>query len=110
MMRRALALALAALAPLTTPAPVGAQETATVTLTAYTLTGTTYAGTQTRPGITACSWNFSLGTRFRLPDGRVVVCEDRGQLGNTGWLDVWMADDGAARRQGRTTVEVEILR
>lgn len=85
-----------------TPAPVYA----TVRLTYYNLTGLTYAQTQTRYGITACSWNFPLYTRFRFDNGEVFVCEDRGMLGSSGWLDLWNRPDIARLYGPYVTVEV----
>jgi hypothetical protein len=92
------------------PAPAIAQFNVRVTY--YVLSGTTYSGTRVRPGVAACSWNLPIGTRLRFFDGREVVCEDRGQLGNSGWADLWMPDIATGRRQvaqvygDRTTVEV----
>lgn len=84
-----------------------------VRLTYYALDGVTYGctiGTSlcgTRPGGTACSWNFALGTRFRFPDGEVFVCNDRGSgLGSNGWLDVWRRADLPARYGSYVTVEI----
>jgi len=77
-----------------------------VRLTYYTLTGRTYSGGQTYPGSTACSWNFALGTRFVFRDGETVVCNDRGLLGSSGWLDVW-GNPGLVRKYGAyATVDV----
>lgn len=91
-----------------------AQESVTVRVTFYTDSGTTYSGTRTRSVVAACSWNWAIGTRFRFPDGREVVCEDRGQLGSSGWLDIWvpsLADGraGVAQAYG-SHVSVEVLR
>ena len=66
---------------------------ATVRLTYYLDSGLTYGGGHTYYGSAACSWNFPLGTRFMLPDGEVLVCNDRGRLGATGWLDVYARPD-----------------
>jgi hypothetical protein len=77
-----------------------------VRLTYYLLEGRTYSGGHTYPGSAACSTNFALGTRFRLPDGDVVVCNDRGLLGRTGWLDVWGRPDLPRRYGNYVTVEV----
>lgn len=79
---------------------------ATVRLTYYLESGVTYSGQRTYAGGTACSWNYPIGTRFRFEDGEVVVCNDRGMLGSSGWLDVWRRAD-IARKYGRyATVEV----
>jgi hypothetical protein len=76
-----------------------AQEGLTVRTTYYVDRGTTYSGTQTRPGVAACSWNLAAGTVLRFPDGRTVTCEDRGQLGSAGWVDVWVPSLDAGRRE-----------
>ena len=64
-----------------------------VRLTYYLLTGVTYSGQYTRAGGTACSWNFRIGQRFQFPHGEIFVCNDRGHLGDSGWLDVWKRPD-----------------
>jgi len=79
-----------------------------VRLTYYTLTGRTANGEITHSGGTACSWNFSFGTRFRFPNGEVFTCNDRGVLESTGWLDVWARPD--LQRQYGSYVNVEVLR
>jgi hypothetical protein len=78
-----------------------------VRLTYYTLSGRTYSGEQVHRGGTACSWNYAIGTRFRFPNGEIVRCNDRGYLGNDGWLDVWNRSD-LARLYG-AYVNVEVL-
>ena len=45
-------------------------------------------------GAAACSWDMTLGTRFRIvgdPTARVYICEDRGLLSAT-WVDVFWHD------------------
>lgn len=79
---------------------------AQVRLTYYTESGRTYSGGQTYAGSTACSWNFAIGTRFMLPDGEVFVCNDRGRLGDSGWLDLWRRPDLAAEYGPYVVVEV----
>lgn len=77
-----------------------AQESLTVRTTYYVDRGTTHSGSQTRPGVAACSWGFATGTVLRFPDGRTVTCEDRGALGNgMGWVDVWVASLETGRRE-----------
>lgn len=80
---------------------------ARVRLTYYVEGGVTYSGQQTRPGTTACSWNWPIGTRFRFPNGEVFTCIDRGHLGSSGWLDLWRRPD-LARLYGSYVV-VEVL-
>lgn len=109
-MRRVIPLTI--LAAVLLSGAVQAQEVVTVRVTYYTDAGTTYSGTRTRPGVAACSWNYAIGTRLRFADGREVVCEDRGALGATGWVDVWVGSlaegrAGVAGAYGNyTTVEV----
>lgn len=81
---------------------------ARVRLTHYVEGGVTYSGGHTFPGSAACSWNFALGTRLRLPDGEEFVCNDRGLLGSTGWVDLWRRPD-LVRKYGSWVV-VEVLR
>ncbi len=66
---------------------------ATVRLTFYVESGLTYSGGYTYPGSTACSWNYPLGTTFRLPGGEQFTCNDRGHLGSSGWLDLFRRPD-----------------
>jgi len=80
-------------------------RTASVRLTYYVLRGTTANGESVHLGGTACSTNWSFGTLFRLPDGSVVRCNDRGILGKTGWLDVWGRPD-LSRYGSNVTVEI----
>lgn len=66
---------------------------ATVRLTYYVESGLTFGGGHTYYGSTACSWNFPLGTQFELPGGEQFICNDRGRLGSSGWLDLWRRSD-----------------
>lgn len=76
-----------------------------VRLTYYTMnTGVTANGGHVYNGSTACSYNFAFGTRFELPDGSVVTCNDRGQLGDTGWLDVFGRPDIGRLGAGYVTI------
>lgn len=77
-----------------------------VRLTYYVEDGTTYGGGHTYYGSTACSTNFELGTEFELPDGEHLVCNDRGMLGSTGWLDVWRRPDLARMYGDYVTVRI----
>ena len=79
--------------------PTQASYAATLRLTWYGLSGRTYSGSRVHYGGAACSWNFALGTRFVFPDGEEVVCDDRGRLGWSGWVDVWGRPD-IARKYG----------
>lgn len=89
---------------------VAAQEAMTVTVTHYADSGLTYSGGQTRPGVVACSWNIPMFSTIRFQDGREYRCEDRGQLGSSGWVDVWVGDVALARQMGRYTATVEVVR
>jgi hypothetical protein len=66
-------------------------------ITYYTLGGSTANNERVHLGGTACSSEYPFGTRFRLPDGSVVTCNDRGRIeshpGNDVWLDVWGRPD-----------------
>lgn len=79
---------------------------ARVRLTFYQESGRTYSGQQTYAGSTACSWNYRLSTRFIFRDGESVVCNDRGLLGDSGWLDVFRRPDLAEKYGQYTVVEV----
>jgi 3D (Asp-Asp-Asp) domain-containing protein len=90
-------------------APLAAEEL-TVTVTHYAINGTTYGGTQTHAGVVACSWNIPLWSTVIFPDGRTYVCEDRGQLGNSGWIDIWTPSYNEAIQRGRYTTTVSVIR
>jgi hypothetical protein len=79
---------------------------ARVRLTHYVEYGVTYGGGHPYDGSTACSWNWPLYTTFVFPDGETFVCNDRGLLGNTGWLDLWRRPDVVRRFGPFTTVQV----
>jgi len=102
--------ALALLAGVGASGVAQAQESLTVTVTHYALSGTTYSGEQTRQGVAACSWNIPLHSTIRFEDGRAYRCVDRGQLGNSGWIDIWVGDVATARQLGRYTATVEVVR
>lgn len=89
---------------------VTAQEAMTVTVTHYADSGLTYSGGQTRPGVAACSWNIPMFSTIRFEDGRAYRCEDRGQLGASGWVDIFVPDIALARQMGRYTATVEVVR
>jgi hypothetical protein len=77
-----------------------------VRLTYYVLEGRTANGERVHLGGTACSTNWPMGTRFRFPNGEIVTCNDRGYLGNKGWLDVWGRPDLFRAYGPYVTVEV----
>lgn len=76
-----------------------------VRLTYYVYnSGITASGGRVYVGSTACSYNFAFGTRFELPDGSVVTCNDRGMLGASGWLDVYGRPDIGRLGAGWVTI------
>jgi hypothetical protein len=78
-----------------------------VRLTYYTYnSGVTYSGQKTYIGSAACSWNIPLGARVRLPNGPTLVCNDRGLLGSTGWIDVYGQPDLVRAYGDYATVEI----
>jgi len=77
-----------------------------VRLTYYVMGSRTYSGEPVSRGGTACSWNYPIGTRFRFPNGEIVRCNDRGMLGNSGWLDVYARADLARLYGAYVNVEV----
>lgn len=91
-----------------------AQEAMTVRVTYYLPTGNRMAnGEWPYYGAAACSYNLAFGTRLRFPDGAEFVCADRGQLGGSGWADLYAPTPeigrGLARRYG-DWAQVEIIR
>ena len=72
-------------------------ETTTNRLTVYLDRGVMYSGYQTHWGAAACSWNYPIGTVLELPDGFQVTCLDRGVLGSSGWIDIWVPDWSTGR-------------
>jgi hypothetical protein len=73
-----------------------------VRVTWYLPTGNVmYSGQYPFVGAAACSWNFSIGTRLRLPDGREVTCLDRGRLGSAGWVDIFVPTTADGRHVAR---------
>lgn len=85
------AIALLSCALLGSPKPAApSQAVVSVRVTFYTDVGVTYSGGWTRYGVAACSWNIPMYSIIRFHDGRIVYCEDRGLLGSSGWIDVWV--------------------
>lgn len=69
-----------------------------VRVTRYAERGVMADGNFVHDGVAACSMWMPFGTVLELPDGRVVVCEDRGH-GDwywRGWVDVWTSDNVTA--------------
>jgi 3D (Asp-Asp-Asp) domain-containing protein len=82
---------------------------------AYSIEGKTATGTRTHEGIVAADPALlPLGTRIRVTDaGRYsgeYVVHDTGRTIKGREIDIYLADDGAAKRFGRKSVRVEILK
>jgi hypothetical protein len=78
-----------------------------VRLTYYTYnSGVTYSGQKPYIGSTACSWNIPIGATVWLPRGQKLVCNDRGLLGSTGWIDVYNQPQLVAQYGDYVTVEI----
>ena len=82
--------------------------------TAYSITGTTASGMQTRPGIVAADPAvLPLGSRIRV-DGAgtysgVYTVADTGPAVQGRKIDIFIPDGSAAKRFGRRRVQVRIL-
>jgi len=73
-------------------------------VTWYSLPGRMADGAMVHEGAAACSNWIPMGTVLEFPDGRQVVCHDRGR-GDwywRGWVDVW-GDPSVTRRYGDYT-------
>jgi len=82
--------------------------------TAYSLEGKTASGTPAHEGIVAADPKLlPLGTRIRVHDaGRYsgeYVVRDTGRTIKGREIDVYLADDGEAKRFGRKNVRVEVV-
>ena len=82
--------------------------------TAYSITGTTASGMQTRPGIVAADPEMlPLGSRIRVQDaGRysgLYTVADTGPAVQGREIDIFIPDGAEAKRFGRRRVRVEIL-
>lgn len=69
--------------------------------------GITASGARTRPGTAACGPSFPFGMLF-LVDGQPYICLDRGSAITDGYLDLWVADEGAAWQWGRRQMTVVV--
>ncbi len=97
-------------APQPAPSPTRMQFTAT----AYTTPGTTASGAHTRRGICAADPAvLPFGSRIRVEGaGRysgVYVVKDSGSKIDGREIDLYIADDGEAKRFGKRSVTVEVL-
>ena len=82
--------------------------------TAYSVTGTTASGMQTRRGIVAADPAvLPLGSRIRVHDAGtysgVYTVADTGREVNGREIDIFIPDGAQAKRFGRRRVHVEIL-
>ena len=97
-------------APAPAPSPLRMQFTAT----AYTIPGKTASGARTRRGICAADPAvLPFGSRIRVEGaGRhsgVYVVKDSGRKIDGREIDLYIADDAAAKRFGKRPVVVEVL-
>ena len=82
--------------------------------TAYSIEGKTADGTHAREGVAAADPKvLPLGTRIRVQgagqyDGEYVV-RDTGRAVKGREVDVYLANDGEAKRFGRKSVQVEVV-
>lgn len=77
-------------------------ESKSVRVTYHLPTGNRmYSGDLPFMGSAACSWELPIGAVLVFKDGRPVVCADRGQLGNDGWVDVFVPVDQLGRELER---------
>jgi 3D (Asp-Asp-Asp) domain-containing protein len=86
----------------------------TFSATAYSIHGRTASGSRARPGVVAADPAvLPLGSRIRVMDaGRLsgeYVVEDTGGSIRGRAIDIYVADEDAARRFGRRPVRVEVL-
>jgi hypothetical protein len=108
-----IALGLMLLAMVIAGGRIQAEPATTNRVTYYVIQGVMYSGQYTHWGAAACSWNYPMGTRLRLPDGFLVTCLDRGHLGSNGWIDIWAPDHATGRwlaRQYGDYTSAEIVR
>ena len=101
--------------PRTPPPPVAPQpRLMRFEATAYSIEGRTATGRTTREGIVAADPRvLPLGSRIRVHDagqysGEYLVA-DTGRAVKGRTLDIYLADDGEAKRFGRRPVRVELL-
>lgn len=87
----------------------------TFSATAYSIEGTTASGVETRPGIVAADPRvLPIGSRIRVLDagsysGTYTVA-DTGRAIKGAEIDIYIPDASEARRFGRRSVQVEVLK
>lgn len=85
-----------------------------VIVTYYYPTGNPmYNGRYPFIGAAGCSWDMPLDSVVLFPDGRIVVCMDRGMLGSSGHVDIFAATPAMGKEialayPGRVTVSLFI--
>jgi len=95
------------------PSPTPPQQR--FTATAFSIEGRTKSGRETRPGIVAADPKvLPIGSRIRVSgagqySGEYTVT-DTGRAIRGHEIDIFIADGAAAKRFGRRTVEVEVLK
>ena len=100
--------------PRPTPAHPATPQLLEFEATAYSVTGTTAAGMQTRPGIVAADPAvLPLGSRIRVDRAGtysgVYTVADTGPAVRGREIDIFIPDGSAAKRFGRRRVGVQIL-
>lgn len=96
------------------PAPVAQPTLLDFEATAYSIDGRTATGARTREGIVAADPSvLPLGSRIRIHEageysGEYVV-KDTGRTIRGREVDIYLANDGEAKRFGRKKVKVEVL-
>ena len=100
--------------PAPPPPQGGSSDGTTFQATAYSVEGKTASGARTREGIVAADPAvLPLGSRIRVSDageysGEYVV-KDTGRAIKGRELDIYLADDGEAKRFGERRVKVHVL-
>lgn len=98
----------------TAPPPPPPPKMETFEATAYSIEGKTASGTHVREGICAADPAvLPLGSRIRVHEAGAYSGEylvsDTGRTIKGREIDIYIADDAAAKRFGRQTVRVEVL-
>jgi len=105
-------------APPPAPPPVAevqpTPQTRRFMATAYSLEGRTASGRKAKPGIVAADPKvLPVGSRIRISDAGeysgVYTVADTGRAIKGHELDIYIANDAAARRFGRRAVQVEVM-
>src|SRR3954468_8400595 len=96
-------------APATAPGPASPGSTITVTVTGYSLGGTTATGLPVGPGVVAVDPAvIPLGTRMTIPGYGEGVAADTGSAVSGYTIDVWFPALADALAWGRRTVEITL--